>query len=176
MISKPDRPPNDEGAALIMVLGMVVMVSAILGGLLSFIATTSRGRVPLDATRARQYAADGAIEYAIGQVRDMPNHNTVVAPIRPLRPAEDPCGPYTQPLNGVTIRVDCANALQLLAAGGFIITQRNVIFTACLNTGAACTDATTITRAQVNFEAPEASSASPLIITRTYIQSWSVNG
>ncbi len=172
---RPDRA-NDEGAALILVLGVIVMVSAILGGLLSFIATSTRGRVPLDATRARQYASDGAVEYAIGQVRDMPNHNTVVAPIRPLRPAEDSCGPYTQTLNSVAIRVDCENALQLVLAGGFVVTQRNVIFTACLNTVATCNDATAITRAQINFEAPDALSASPLIITRTFVQSWSVNG
>lgn len=170
-----DRP-NDDGAALILVLGMIVMVSAILGGLLSFVATSTRDRVPLDATRRRQYSADGAVEYAIGQVRDMPNHNTVVAPIRPKRPAEDPCGPFTQTVNSVAIRVDCENALRLVLAGGFVVTQRNVIFTACLNAGLACTDATAITRAQVNFEAPEASSGSPLIITRTYVQSWSVNG
>ncbi len=170
------RYRNDEGAALIMVLGMIVMVSAILGGLLSFIATSTRARVPLDATRARQYAADGAIEYAVGQVRDMPNHNTVVAPIRPQRPAEDPCGPYSQTLNTVDIRVDCTPAPQLVLAGGFPLMQRNVIFTACLDTGIVCTDATTITRARVNFEAPDSPLSSPLIITRTYVQSWSVNG
>jgi hypothetical protein len=167
---------NDEGAALIMVLGFIVFVSAILGGLLSFVSTTTRDRVPLDATRARQYAADGAIEYAIGQVRDMPNHNTAVAPIRPKRPAEDPCGPYIHTLNSVAIRVDCANALRLVLVGGFVVTQRNVIFTACSDTGAACTDATTITRAQVNFEAPEAALGNPLTITHTFVQSWSVNG
>lgn len=167
---------TDDGAALILVLGMIVMVSAILGGLLSFIATSTRGRVPLDATRARQYAADGAIEYAIGQVRDMPNHNTVVAPIRPRRPAEDACGPYTQTLNGVTIRVDCTPAPLLVLAGGFPLLQRNVSFTACLDTGVACAPATTVIRAQVNFEAQDAPMAIPLFIKRTYVQSWSVNG
>lgn len=170
---------NDEGAALIMVLGVIVMVSAILGGLLSFIATSTNGRVSLDDTRARQYAADGAVEYAIGQVRDMPNHNTGVPP-RPLRPAEDPCAPgpgfYTRPLNGFVIRVDCENALRLVLAGGFVVTQRNVIFTACLNTVVICDDSNAIIRGQVNFEAGEASPANPLNITETFVQSWSVNG
>ena len=175
MTNRRAEGANDEGAALILVLGVIVMVSAILGGLLSFIATSTRGRVPLDATRARQYAADGAVEYAIGQVRDMPNHNTGVPP-RPLRPAEDACGPYTRTLNGFVIRVDCENALRLVLAGGFVLTQRNVILTACLNTYPTCNDSNAIIRAQVNFEAGEASSASPLTITHTFVQSWSVNG
>jgi hypothetical protein len=170
------QPADDEGAALILVLGLVVLVSALLGGLLSFITTTVSGRVPLDAARSRHYAADGAVEYAISQVRDMPNHNTVVAPIRPRRPAEDPCGPYNHSLNSVAIRVDCTNALRLVLADGFVVTQRNVIFAACVDTGVACTDATTIIRAQVNFETPESAAGVALPITRTYVQSWSVNG
>lgn len=164
-MNRHDRRKSDEGAALILILGLIVMVSAVLAGLLTFISTSARGRVSLDATRARQYAADGAIEYAIAQVRDMPMLPT------PLVPASSPCGPYTHTLNGIAIRVDCANNYMLSGS----LEQRNVIFTACTGV-VACTPSTTVTRAQVNFEAPGLQSGSPLVVTRTYIQSWSVNG
>ncbi len=168
-MSKHVERKSDEGAALILILGLIVMVSAVLGGLLGFISTSARGRVSLDATRARQYAADGAIEYAIAQVRNMPMQAV------PLRPAQDACGPYTHSLNGVSIHVDCANALRSTTGSGGALFQRNVIFTAC--TGAIpCTPATAIIRAQVNFEAQGAPAGTPLTVTQTYVQSWSLNG
>ena len=168
MSNNVDRK-SDEGAALILILGMIVMVSAVLGGLLGFISTSARGRVALDTTRARQYAADGAIEYAIAQVRNMPMQ------VVPLRPAESACGPYAHTLNGFSIHVDCANNPRVLTSDGGLL-QRNVIFTACAGPVAVCTPATAIIRAQVNFEAGGAPAGSPLTVTQTYVQSWSLNG
>jgi len=62
-----------------------------------------------------------------------------------------------------SIRVDCTSAPEQ-TSGGYL--QRNAIFTACLDTGAACTDTSAIVRAQVNFS----DSGS------TTVQAWSVNG
>jgi hypothetical protein len=86
-------------------------------------------------------------------------------------PALRACGgPDTPPqLNNVRIRVDCTN-VPTLTINGFV--QRNVIFTSCVDTGAACTDATTIVRAQVNYEALDAETPT---VTKTYVQAWSVN-
>lgn len=182
------RQTDDAGAALIMVLGFILLISAITSGLLGYISTSLRGRVALDATRAREYAADAGVEYAISQVRDLPNQSfpgpgSMIS--HTGRPAEDPCAPvagYVRTVNGVTIRIDCLNALGSAAAGGNVVLQRNVIFTACLQAtpSVPCIGATSIVRAQVNFEAPEAPvsplPANKLVITRTYVQSWSVNG
>jgi hypothetical protein len=157
---------NDEGAALILVLGFIVFVSAITAGLLGYISTTVSHRVPLDAIRAREYAADGGVEYAITQVRGLPQPGQSC----PLGSGVS----YTPPtLNAVTIRVDCLDVSQPVHSGIYVFLQRNVVFTACEGV-APCTDATTIVRAQVNFEAPVVQSG-PAVITRTYVQSWSVN-
>ena len=183
------RRTDDAGAALIMVLGFILLISAITSGLLGYISNSVRGRVALDAIRAREYAADAGVEYAISQVRDLPN-KSFPGPGSMIshtgRPAEDPCAPaagyYLRTVNGVTIRIDCLNALGSAAAGGNVVLQRNVIFTACpqATPSVPCTSATSIVRAQVNFQAPDApvspDPAKKLVITRTYVQSWSVNG
>jgi hypothetical protein len=72
-------------------------------------------------------------------------------------------------VNGFAIHVECVNA-PALAPGGFV--QRNVIFTACEGT-APCQPANAIVRAQVNFQAKAL--AGTISITRTWVQSWSVN-
>lgn len=161
---------NDEGAALILVLGFIVFVSAITSGLLGYISTTVRHRVPLDTIRAREYAADGGVEYAIAYVRGLPQPGQSCPPPAPPLPGVS----YTPPtLNGVIIRVDCLDAPEQVHSGIYIFVQRNVVFTACEGVD-PCTDATTIVRAQVNYQAPVVQSG-PAVITRTYVQSWSVN-
>ena len=162
---------DDRGAALILALGFVLMAGVVSAALLSFITTSVSHRPQLDAVRNRQYAADAAVEHAIAQVRALAS------------PGETSCGPYTYPsapspasINGVRIHVDCRNTPGSVIVGSLILGQRNVVFTSCLytgtGTGAPCTDSTTIIRAQVNFQAPP---GSPVTVTRTYIQSWSVN-
>jgi Tfp pilus assembly protein PilX len=155
------RSRSEQGAALVLAIGVMVVIGMIATTSLALITTSLHARANLDPIRDRQYAADGAVESAIATVR------TVADP----GPGLASCGgPYTYPaVNGVAIRVVCANAPTLTTTGYL---QRNVIFTACVDTGAVCTDSTAIVRAQVNYEA--ASITAPTI-TRTYVQSWSVN-
>jgi hypothetical protein len=158
---------SDEGAALLLVLGFVVFMSAVTGGLVSYLSTTIKHRVPLDAIRAREYAADGAIEYAITRVRSL------------AHPAEDACGSaagnvsghYQLTLNTKVVRVNCENVFQLIGT----LKQKNVVFTACEETGVDCNATTAIIRAQVNYETPVVPAGSPDFVNRTWIQSWSVN-
>ena len=172
MSSKNTFRRSDEGAALLLVLGFVVFMSAVTGGLVGYLSTTIKHRVPLDAIRAREYAADGAIEDAIARVRSL------------AHPGLDSCGSaagsvashhYVLTLNAKTIRVNCANASATLIVGTDFLQQRNVVFTACEEAGADCSDTTAIIRAQVNYETPVVPVGSPDFVIRTYIQSWSVN-
>lgn len=148
---------NDEGASLILILGLVVVVSMIMAGLFGFMTTTVRGRVPLDTVRNRQYAADGAVEHSITQVR------------LGLNAGGPMCAAAMYQHNAM--HVDCTSASGTTSAGGFLVSQENAIFAACPDIGAVCTEATIIIRAQVNFQRPTATG--PVI--RTFVQSWSVN-
>jgi hypothetical protein len=148
---------GERGATLILALGVMVMVGAIAAGLLGFIATSVRGRPDLDEIRNRQYAADSAIEISISEVREQVDS-----------PGLSDCqGPRYVAELGIT--VECRNVPQLTSSGYL---QRNVVFTACEG-NAACVPATTVIRAQVNYESLSASATSADIIG-TNIQSWSV--
>ena len=110
----------------------------------------------------------------------------------PKNPGISPCGPDSHPdyyrtvdyfpaLNGVDIRIDCADQLGAATSpdSADLFLQRNVIFTACVDTGTKCGQPTTpiVVRAQVNFEAHKGLEGSKpaLLLTRTWVQSWSVN-
>lgn len=157
---------GERGAALLLAIGFMMAVGAICAGLLAFISTSVGARPQLDHVRNRQYAADAAIELAIANVRTL------------AAPAEMPCadaltaqnaGPFT--LNGVAIHVSCEDARDYAFGVGVILLQRNVIFTACEATASPCSATNAVIRAQVNYETIP---GSPLLVTRTYIQSWSV--
>jgi len=153
----------ERGAALLLAIAVIVVVGLIMASLFPLITTSLHDRTVLDSVRDRQYAADGAVEYAVSRVRG----------IGGAGPGLASCGgPDARSVNGVTIRVDCTN-VPTLTTRGYL--QRNVIFTACVDTSpsAACTDASAVARAQVNYET-SGSGVSP-VITRTYVQSWSVN-
>ena len=155
-------PREDRGAALALALGVMLMVGAISAGLLAFITTSVSARPQLDLVRDREYAADGAVEIAIARVRNIGGEG----------PTKVLCGgPDYVTLNDVDIRVDCKDVPKLTFLGYL---QRNVIFAACIDSGLPCTDPsiTPIIRAQINYEA---TSTSPVVVTRTYVQSWSVN-
>jgi hypothetical protein len=155
------RARNERGAALILAIAFLVVVGGIGAALVSSITSGANQRATLDDLRDRQYAADGAIEEAIAQLRREGGTSA----------AFTACGPYTPPpLNGVAIRVVCSN-VPTVTEGGYL--QRNVIFTACLDsaTNPTCARGRPIMRAQVNFEAV----GDPLEIRRTWVQSWSVN-
>ena len=152
--SSDDR---DRGSALLLAIGFVVMVGAICAGLAALATSSMNNRATLQLVRNRQYAADGAIEQSIAQVR-------------PLTCAS-PAGSIPNTLNGVAIRVDWVNACGVVKSSdnGTVVSQRNVIFSAyCLNpaTDANCNFIDVIIRAQVNFQ------QSP---STTFVQSWSVN-
>jgi hypothetical protein len=158
------RAKRDEsGAALVLAIVFMVAIGAIAGATLSLITSGINNRASLDVLRDREYAADGAIESAITQVRVLP------AP----GPALTGCDPGTHSnhtLSGINIRVNCTN-VPTRTFSGYL--QRNVIFTACLETSADCTDANSIVRAQVNFQAVGLGATTT--VTRTWVQSWSVN-
>ncbi len=151
---------RDSGAALLLAIGFVVLVSAISAGLAGLATSSLNNRGTLEQLRDREYAADAAIEQAIVVAADFTCDTDESTPI-PL-----------QTLNGVTIRVSWRNACGSVPAsdGGVPLEQRNVVFLACPSTVNPCVDGSdVIIRAQVNFEP----ASGP--VTKTYIQTWSVN-
>ena len=171
MTDRPRQRDEDRGAALILAIGFVVVIGAISGGLAALATSGLNNRNTLELVRNREYAADGAIEKAISQVR-------------PLS-----CSPATgsivdSTINGVSIRVDWINACGVVLRGdrgttatasawdGSVVFQRNVIFSACVDPSpsSACDPAKVIIRAQVNFQQGLVGA-----VTKTYVQSWSVN-
>ncbi len=154
---RPARPHEDSGAALLLAIGFVVMIGMISAGLAALATSSLENRDTLEMVRNRQYAADGAIEQAIVQASSF-TCDTV------------PNTPIVNTLNGVSIRVDWLNACRsVTTSDDSPYLQRNVIFSACVNTGSPCNDVDVIIRAQVNFEP----ASGP--VTRTNVQSWSVN-
>ncbi len=170
---------DERGASLILAIGFMLVIGAITAVVISSVASGLNDRRVLDQARNRQYAADGLIEYAIAQAR---------TPVARWDPGNPPsvsgfltsatsigCGgpyapslgnvPSAAQLNNVDVRVDCRPAATLTRSG---FVQRNAIFTACLDTGTACTDTSSIVRAQVNF--------SDTASGPTRVQAWSVNG
>ncbi len=161
------RARDERGVALIMAVVVMVVVGVISATVVALLTTGLRHRDPLDTLRNEQYAADGDIEAAIADVR--------ANPVAGLNIANCPRSWTTTAaqipkLNGVDMRVDCTNAFSI-APGGF--RQYNVTFVACATPNTPCTDTSTILSAQVNFEAQQ--SGPNVTITRTYVQSWSVD-
>jgi hypothetical protein len=154
---------DERGAALVLAIVFMVVIGAIAVATLSLITSGLNNRRTLDDVRDREYGADAAIEYAIAHVRTVStNGGPGIADCDAPLPAS-----YT--VNGAQYHVDCQNALAS-TLDGFM--QRNVIFSACEGTS-NCTTANQIIRAQVNFQAI-GGGASPIVVTRTWVQSWSV--
>ena len=151
---------EDRGAALILAIGFMLFVGAITASLAFLISSGFANRGTLERVRDREFAADAAIQDAITSVRLVTD-----------RSAEVTCAGQRTTLNGVTIRVDCASAAGLTGGtDNLVLSQRNLIFTACEDTGVPCTEETAVIRAQVNFEQRYGKN-----VTKTYVQSWSVN-
>ena len=173
---KGRRFQGESGAALILAIAFMVVIGAISAAVLASAGSGINDRVSLDTLRNREYAADGAVEFAITQVRALglpgPGRADCGGSGKPNYYGIGNNPPPSLNLNGVaTIRVDCSNQ-PTLTLGGFL--QRNVVFTACVDLSTACTDATNIVRAQVSFQAVD--SGPVLNVQRTWVQSWSVNG
>ena len=155
------RMHRDEcGVALVLALSFMVLIGVVTSALLSSLISSVNQRSVLDDVRNRQYAAEGAIEYAIATVRGL--GTTVIS-------GNAACAPISRSMNGFPIHVD-GTPVPISTRTGF--SQRNVVFTSCLGTAASptsCSTANTIVRAQVNYESVDATT-----ITKTYIQSWTV--
>jgi hypothetical protein len=166
---------SERGASLILAIVFLLVIGGIGGAVTASVTSGVKDRRALDRLRDQEYAADGAVEYAIAQVRQIP---------LPGGPGLSPCGPTATPFNyflppdtlnnNVKFRVDCLNQPTFYTAATPPLLQRDVVFTACVDHGTPCNDNTTIIRAQVNFQARDAGSV--LTVTRTWVQSWSVNG
>ena len=166
MTTTRPRPQHaDSGASLILAIGFMLVIGLI-GGALAMLVTSGLGnRTTLQKLRNTQYSADGAIEQAISQVRGLTCTSPTTSGSFPDLDATR--------LNKIAIRVDwvtdCTGMIQ--GADGKFLTQRDVTFTACADTGNSCDPAKTIIRAQVNFQQQVAGGA----VTKTYVLSWSVN-
>ena len=153
---------DESGVALVLALSFMVLVGLVTSALLSSLISSVEQRSVLDNVRNRQYAADAAVEKDIARVRALGGVGAGSQPCEPVSRI-----PYS--LNGYTIHITCTNVRTFTITG---FDQRNVVFASCLDTGSGeCTATNTIVRAQVNYEGE--GSPTP-IISKTYIQSWTV--
>ncbi len=173
---------DERGTSLLLAIAFMVVIGMISSAILSTISSGLHVRTALDSARDRQYAADGAVEFAIASLRARPSSASYRGP------AFAPCGPDGPPFTTapfyhslteegtpIRIRVDCVGE-PTFTLSSFL--QQNALFSACVpaNPDVPCGGPTTpiIIRAQVNFQTVAAGSV--LQIQRTWIQSWSVNG
>jgi len=164
---------DERGTALILAIAFMLMIGAISGALLSSITSGLSSRNALDHARNREYAADGLIEYAIAKARAPVAGWNSSADLPTFLNTASSCGgsyqsgaggaPALNGFNNTTnkLHVDCTPAPGQTRTGAL---TRNAIFTACPGTN-RCTDASTIVRAQINFDSGS-----------TIVQAWSVNG
>lgn len=155
-------PHDDSGASLILAIAFILMIGSISAGLIGLATSGLRNRDSLEQVRNREYAADGAIEQAVSAIR------LQVGPALMNCALANGSLPYT--VNLYAIRVDWRNDCEAVrTSDGLVVAQRNVVLSACENVAPACVDAAVIIRAQINFEQVAGA------VTRTNVQSWSVN-
>ncbi len=162
MSERPRASERDRGASLVVAIGFVMMIGSIAAGLSSVVTSSINNRASLTIVRNRQYAADAAVEAAIADVR---------AQLDDRASCGDTSGASTVTTNEIAIRVQWTSACTAVrTSDGTPVTQRNVVFSACPARSTACPEAEVIVRAQVNFERTATGA-----VSRTYVQSWSVN-
>jgi hypothetical protein len=156
---------DEQGAVLILAIAFLLVVGGIGAAVVSSVRTGLNDRIALDQVRNRQYAADAGIETAIAATRFRMTSGNAASPC--------PSPQTVVTVDSVPIRVACTYVAT--TASGYL--QRNIVLTAqcsavqqpqCPNTGV-------IVRAQVNFASPSILADPSITVTRTYIQSWSVN-
>jgi Tfp pilus assembly protein PilX len=162
---------DERGAALVLVIAFMILIGAIGAAVVASVTSGVADRAVLDQARNREYDADAAIETWVMQIR---GGVTGTCPTSTNHFASINGGPGTG-----DIHIDCASADEvIIGPNGEFVQQRNLVFTACLKTGAGtdgipCTQSTgatnsAIINAQINFQGTSA----PLT---TFVQSWSVN-
>ena len=153
---------RDTGAALILAIGFVLMVGSIGAGMAALVSSSLNNRFTLEEVRNRQYSAEGAITEAISDVR--------AGTGGPLDSCTSAGGSIVDSMNHLETRVDWISSCgTTIDPDGNVVAQRNVLFSACEDTGAPCASAAVIIRAQVNFQQAQTGA-----VTRTFVQSWSV--
>ena len=128
-VAHADRRSSDRGSTLLIAIGFVMMIGTIAAGLASLVISATDDRGTLVELRNTEYAADGAIEAAIAEVRGRPGG------------LAEGCGNIVgsniEQLNEVSIRVDWRDACGVVrGSDGTVVAQRNVIFAACPDVGA----------------------------------------
>ena len=149
----------------------MLAMSGVIGGLVTFVTSSTLSSVSLQRTRDRQYAADAAVEQAIRFVHTDTTTNAFVGSYCSTQSGRQFLTPTPATINNVRIRVDCIGApVPVLDDLNRVVIQRNVIFLACVVNGTtACTDATAILTAKVNFPTNAAGA-----VVGSFVQSWSV--
>jgi Tfp pilus assembly protein PilX len=142
MISRSKIRRDDQGYVLLLALGFVTFVGVIAVALVSYTTTNLRATIDLRQVRAEQFAADGAVDGAINAVR-----NSASPP---------PANCFNAALNKQQIRVDCSGAFP------------EVTFTACLETGSACSSISAILVAEATIVNPGPVNSGPVTVN-----SWS---
>jgi len=158
---------DERGATLLLVIGFIVIVALMSSAVLGLLLTGTKSRVALDQARNREYSADGAVEHAIADVRaNMQTH-----PFTPCPSAHIPYAKGALPNGQVDMQVDCTyDPWHTLS--GFL--QRNVVFVACAQQGGPqCGPG--IISARVNFQSDDSAVATSITVSKTFIQTWSVN-
>jgi hypothetical protein len=154
-------PARDRGAALIIAIGFVVMIGAISAGLTAMVTSGIGNRVALEQIRDRQYAADGAVEDAVAELRFL------------LDVGKFTCGDASAGavrLNDVDIRIEVTVTCNaVLGDDGFPVVQMSGEFVACEDRRAACEPTDIVIRALVAY----ATDADGRVID-TAVRSWSV--
>lgn len=151
---------DERGASLVLAIVFMVVAGAIGAGLVTSVASGLHDTASLATGRNHDYAADGAVESSIVNIRKL------------ATPGVSPTGcPYafTQAnglwLDATEIQVDCSNTPSVaLTSTGTVNTQNNVTFLACLYSARPCTKDNAIITALVNFQAG-----------KTFVEAWSVN-
>jgi hypothetical protein len=176
------RRRGEEGATLVFVVGFMVLSALVAGGLVTHISTNVGVRTTLDTARNREYAADGAVETAIAQVRYNMQNGFAIPQSAPgvASPTDtQPCAAteLVQSLNGISVQVACTPFYVFTQSN--LQLQRNVLFAACLPPGAgkSCTSpgVQTIIQAEVNFVSTDSIGRTSITVTKTNVDSWSVN-
>jgi len=161
---------DERGASLILAIAFMLVAGAIGAGVTTSVTSGVNDSSVLAVARDREYAAEGAIDYAIAQIRQTDPASSIglTACSVPARSGMPLLGSKT-----IDIQVDCAPAPELTSD---LAARNNVILTACAvdsaHPGQPCDPAKVLIRAEINFQVSDTTH----LVTGTFVQSWSVNG